>query len=156
MSGARLRSQLLGAGLLGLLVLGMGAGGLRLWQAREVTRRLAAQLAGVQGVAAQAAAEEARLQEAVARKAPDLAEMLEVFFPEWEAAVSVEARPLGVSGLRHVRAQMTVAGVVWADLRRLIELAESQTPPWRLTGVALEAGLEGLAGELSWEAVERE
>lgn len=51
-------------------------------------------------------------------------------------------------------AEMDLNGLGWEPLRRFIEIAETQTPPWRLTNVNLRAGLEGLEGKLVWESLE--
>lgn len=151
----RVRPAAWGMLYVSLICLGLGLGLHRYRTERALLIRTRARLAGVAQRIDEAEQGQALLAQRFHRPAAGLAEVLEAYPPRgnWEVvAETVTELPMAY---RHREERIQFSEWGWEDVRRLVSRAAEQSPPWRLTALEISAGLEGLEGVLTLEALDK-
>ncbi len=144
----------------GLLLLlatlsGLGLGFRSALREHDRLKRLQAQHQALRSLAATAANNSAELESFAGGALPELSELLAAYLPTYNASSETASADTSF-GYRLRTASVRLEEVPWTEIRRLIETAESQQPPWRLTRIELRAGLDGLAGELHFQGLDKQ
>jgi len=153
-SPLRLPTPVWGLFLLLATLGGLGFSALRMRREQDRLNRLQMQHQALLGLHASSAGTKAELEAFAGGSLTDLAELLAAYLPGLD--VESEAGITGdFAGFRLRSGGVRVREVPWEQLSRFVLIAETQSPPWRLTRIELRAGLAGLEGELTFQGLER-
>ena len=140
---------------LSLVILGLGLGWQKFRAERALWARAQSRKTAVTEKVRDAEAERAEMTRTLNRPAPDLDEVLRAYPPGSDWTLDEETREDLALGIRRREQVVRFDAWGWEDVRRLVERAGTQNPPWRLVEVDLRAGMEGLEGFMRMVALDK-